>query len=110
MASVQHQRSPLAATRLVVEEWTTAIATSDLQKRRILQLLDKRMLLRRAVKKGVKRINSPRGLRFLFPYHSARVLGWKSRIPEGHPSGFSEAVNTALRTLLWSDNPDGNSQ
>ncbi|KAG0597417.1 hypothetical protein M758_UG336500 [Ceratodon purpureus] len=32
----------------------------------------------------------PHQLRYLFRRHCARLLGWRKRIPEGDPHGFSE--------------------
>ena len=48
--------------------------------------------------------------RFLFRRHVQRILGWKERLAEGDPAGFSDAVNFLLRTKFFPDSdskPDG---
>lgn len=90
-------------SRLIIEQWASEIRASKKQTRQILLLLDKEHLLRKAVRKGLKRVDIPRGLRFLFCYYAAKILGWRQRIEEGHPSGFSAAINEALRLLVWPD-------
>ena len=41
--------------------------------------------------------------RFLFRRHVQRILGWKERLAEGDPAGFSNAVNELLRTKFYPD-------
>jgi hypothetical protein len=48
--------------------------------------------------------------RFLFRRHVQRILGWKERLPEGDPAGFSDAVNLLIRTKFYPEadpNRDG---
>ena len=48
--------------------------------------------------------------RFLFRRHVQRILGWKERLAEGDPAGFSDAVNFLLRIKFFLDSdskPDG---
>jgi hypothetical protein len=43
---------------------------------------------------------SPEHLRWLWYSWSAKLLGWRQRLPEGHPKGFSPAVYSALRDVI----------
>lgn len=90
-------------SRDIVRRWCVFVGASDAQSRQIVGLLDRKQLLRKSVKKGIKKKDTPRGLWFLFRHHSARILGWRDRVPEGHPHGFSAELNNALRFLLWPD-------
>lgn len=80
-----------------------SVGAIEKQIRQIIGLLDRRQLLRKAVKKGIKKKDTPRGFRFLFRHHTARILGWRDRVPEGHPHGFSAELNQALRIQHWPD-------
>jgi hypothetical protein len=40
-------------------------------------------------------------LRFRFRKHAALLLGWKSRREEGSADGFPDALNYALRTIVY---------
>lgn len=86
-----------------IATWTASVGGSDVQTRKIFSLLDRRQLLWRFVRKGIKKFDTPRGLRFLFRYHCARILGWRERLPEGHPQGFTDKLNHALRFSMWTD-------
>lgn len=92
------QASLISGIREIVRHWCSSIGASTMQTHQVIGLLDKRHLLRKSVKKGVKKRDTPRGLRFLFRHHSARILGWRERVPEGHPQGFSDDVNHAFGT------------
>lgn len=95
--------SPASQSILIIQQWATEIGASKSQTRQLLLLVDKEYLLKKVVRKGLKRVDSPRGLRFLFRYHAAKILGWRHRLQEGHPLGFSDAVNETLRLILWPD-------
>ena len=48
--------------------------------------------------------------RFLCRKHVQRILGWKERLAEGDPAGFSDAVNLLIRTKFYPEadpNRDG---
>ena len=45
----------------------------------------------------------PRQFRYLFRRQCAVVLGWKKRILEGDPNGFSEELNRSIREEVWCD-------
>lgn len=102
---IQQQSQNLTHIRQTVTTWSASVGAFAAQTRQILGLLDRCQLLRRSVKHGVKRRNTPRGLRYLFRHHCARILGWTERLSEGNPLGFSAELNHTLRVLLWPDVP-----
>lgn len=52
----------------------------------------------------------PNSWRYLFRRQLFRILGVYERLPEGHPSGIPEEVNTFIRTKWWPQtNPENQS-
>lgn len=94
----------LHRARFVLLDWLRHTQkASPAQVARILRLLDEKYLLEKRVKSGIRRSNSPAGLRFLFYHHTANILHWRERRPEGHPLGFSESVYRIFREEVWPD-------
>ncbi|KAG0619785.1 hypothetical protein M758_4G164800 [Ceratodon purpureus] len=87
----------------IVSAWVTSEGYSESQRLRLLKLLNSDFLLHLPVRPGLVKQKTPAGLRFLWHYHAAATLGWKSRRPEGHSRGFSEEINTFLRTKWFPD-------
>jgi hypothetical protein len=88
----------LHRARFVVADWLRhSEKASPLQVLCILRLLDEKYLLHKQVKSGIRRSNTPAGLRFLFYHHSAKILQWRERRLEGHPFGFLESVSHIQR-------------
>ena len=73
-------------------------------------LLRRDYLLQLPLPRGCKgfenlEVVEPRQLRYLFRRQCATLLGWRQRISEGDPNGFSEDVNRIIREEVYRDVP-----
>lgn len=76
---------------IMISAWVRDNGYSEAKQTRLLKLFDADCLIRFPVRPGLVRQRTPVGLRFMWYYHAATTIGWKSR--------SSEAICGGSRTM-----------
>ena len=99
---------PFPNAERIILEWGQRQGASGQKLELLGALLRKQYLVELPLPPGFKGFSTsealePRQLRYLFRRHCARLLGWRRRISEGDPDGFSEELNRAIREEVYGD-------
>ena len=100
--------SPFPNAERILVEWGQTQGVWGYKLEVLRGLLHKDYLLRLPLPRGCKGFENlqglePRQLRYLFRRQCAVVLGWRQRIAEGDPHGFSDGLNRTLREEVFCD-------
>lgn len=94
----------------VLQNWAIDRGATTKQCNRIVGLLSVEWMCRLPLPPRTHRskgVTNTHWHRFLFRRHIQHILGWKHRLSEGDPAGFSTEVNLLIRTKFYPEpNPD----